>query len=53
MGEIDRQRVQAVQKLQKLGLVWHADVRRRTTELEVLPEGRRHARAAGGASGRT
>jgi hypothetical protein len=27
-----------VQKLQELGLVWHADAWRKATELEVLPE---------------
>lgn len=38
MGEIDRQRISAVAKLQELGLVWHADAWRKATELEVLPE---------------
>ena len=38
MGDIDRQRIQAVRKLQELGLVWHADAWRKATELEVLSE---------------
>lgn len=37
MGEIDRQRIQAV-ACRSWGLVWHADAWRKATELEVLPE---------------
>jgi hypothetical protein len=38
MGEIDRQRILAVQKVQELGLVWHADGWRKSTDAELLPE---------------
>jgi hypothetical protein len=38
MGEIDRQRILAVQKVQELGLAWHADGWRKSTDAELLPE---------------
>jgi len=38
MGDIDRQRIQAVRKLQELGLIWRADGWRKATEPEVVPE---------------
>jgi predicted nuclease of predicted toxin-antitoxin system len=38
MGDIDRQRIRAVRKLQEMGLVWRADGWRNATEQEVLPE---------------
>jgi hypothetical protein len=50
-GEIDRQRVQALLDLQKLGLVWHADAGRQATTGDAA-RGRRHARAARGAGWR-
>ena len=38
MGEIDRQRISAVEKLQELGLAWHGGTWQKTAEAQLLPE---------------